>query len=85
MLLQIYTVKDAASETYLKPFMFQTDRDAIEGFRHVCNEPETPYAKHPADFDLISLGCFNVQSGRLEVSDPKTIARALNMITTKEQ
>lgn len=78
--MNIYTVNDLASQTYLKPFCFATDRDAIEGFKHVCNDDETPYSKHPQDFNLISLGSFDERTGLLSVSDEKMcVARALDM------
>ncbi len=78
--MNIYTVQDLASKTSIKPFAFLTDRDAIEGFKHVCNDEKTPYAKHPADYNLCLIGSFNEQTGILKPSDPKIIARAINMI-----
>lgn len=79
-MMKIYTVKDEASQTFLKPFCFPTDRDAIEGFKNVCQDETTQYAKYPADYNLISIASFDEQSGLLEVSDQKTIARAINMV-----
>jgi hypothetical protein len=87
-MLNIYTVHDQASNTYVKPFLFLTDRDAIEGFRHVCNDEKTPYAQHPADYNLCSLGNFDEQSGILTPSAPHILKRAVDLIPkklTKEQ
>lgn len=78
-MMKLYTVKDLASETFIKPFCFATDRDAKEGFKHVCNDPETPYSKFPADFELHSIGSFDERTGVLTVSSEK-IARAVDMI-----
>lgn len=78
-MLNIYTVHDQASQTYIKPFMLITDRDAIEGFKYVCNDEETPYAKHPADYNLCNIGTFDEQTGILKPASPKVIARAINL------
>lgn len=78
-MMNLYTVKDLASETYLKPFAMLTDRDAKDGFAHVINEEETPYNKHPQDYILMSLGMFDERTGLLQVSDPKNIARAIDL------
>ena len=77
--MNLYTVKDLASETFLKPFSMPTDRDAKDGFAHVINEDETPYSKHPEDYILMSLGMFDERTGLLSVSDPKSIARAIDL------
>ncbi len=83
--MNIYTINDLASQTFLRPFCMPTDRDAIEGFKHVCNEDDTQYSKHPQDFNLISLGSFDERTGILSISDERTlVARALEL-KDKEQ
>ncbi len=78
--MKLYTVNDLASKTFTKPFVMLTDRDAIEGFRHVCNEPETPYAKHPQDYTLVNIGSFDERTGVLTLSDSQLVlARALDL------
>lgn len=77
--MNLYTVQDLASETYLKPFSMLTDRDAKDGFAHVINEDETPYSKHPEDYILLNIGTFNERTGLLTSSDSKTIARAIDL------
>lgn len=78
--MKIYSVHDLASKTYVKPFVFQTDRDAIEGFKYVCNDDETPYSKHSQDFNLVCLGSFDERTGVLSVSTQATcIARAVDL------
>ncbi len=81
--MQLFTVQDLASETFLKPFSMKTDRDAKDGFAHVINEPETPYNKHPEDYILMSIGSFDERTGILSVSDKKTIARAIELKAKK--
>lgn len=78
---KMYTVKDEASQTFIKPFCFATDRDAIEGFRNVCNDDDSQYAKFPQDFTLVGLGSYDEQSGTITLLDEKiTIARALDLV-----
>ncbi len=82
-MLNIYTVHDQASNTYIKPFLFLTDRDAIEGFKHVCNDEKTPYAQHPADYNLCTIGTFDEQTGLLNPSSPSILKRAIELKAKK--
>lgn len=78
--MNVYTIKDLASETFLRPFCMPTDRDAIEGFKHVCNEDDTQYSNHPQDFNLVSIGNFDERTGLLTVLTPHvTTARAVDL------
>ncbi len=77
---KMYTVQDLASQTFIKPFCFSTDRDAIEGFKNVCNDEDSQYAKFPQDFILVGLGTYCEQSGTIKLLDEKiTVARALDL------
>ena len=67
--MKIYTVKDAESQTFIAPFTMNTDRDAIESFRHVVNEEkQSPYHKFPKDYTLYNLGTFDPRTGELQTN-----------------
>lgn len=80
----IYTVYDKASETHIAPFAMNTDRDAIEGFRLVTNEKDTPYNKFPADYTLIKIGSFDDRTGNLKLLDHNELACAADLIKIEE-
>lgn len=72
----MFSVHDKASNSYIPPFFMETERDAIDGFKHVCNEEKTNYYKYPADFTLVKLGEFDKRSAEFELHSPKIIANA---------
>lgn len=78
-MINLYSVKDAEAQIYIKPFGMQTDRDAIDGFRHVCNEEESPYYKHPKDYSLVKLGKFDERTGLFETHEPKKLMEAMEL------
>lgn len=85
--MNIYSVKDLVSKTFIKPFGIPTDRDAIDGFRMVCNEKDTPYNKFPQDYVLVKLGKFDERTGLFETHEPETLksAASLRKIDIKEE
>lgn len=61
----LYTVVDKASNTSIPPFTFDSDRDATESFKLVCNDEKTNYFKYPEDFALHSIGEYDTLSLKL--------------------
>lgn len=59
MKLKIFTIYDVKSETYLQPFYMKTKGEAIRGFYEALNDPQTTFAKYPADFTLFEIGEFD--------------------------
>lgn len=80
-MLNLYTVKDKASKTFIPPFAMHTDRDAIEGFRIVVSDKESKYHKFPEDFCLVKLGQFDEREGSFNTSDPQKLMEALDLAT----
>lgn len=82
---RLFTVKDQVSNTYIKPFALPTKRDAIDGFRRVVNEEESPYNKHPQDYFLYELGSFDERTGKIEIlPESIMIAPAVDLLTKKQ-
>lgn len=71
----IFSVHDSASDSYLPPFCQENLRDAIDGFATVTNDESTKYSKFPADFNLVSLGQFDVRTGIIELFSEKNIIK----------
>lgn len=82
--MNIFSVKDTVSKTYIKPFTMLTERDAVEGFKHATNEEGTPYNSFPKDFHLVLLGTFDDRTGKLETIEEKVIISADELIIKKE-
>lgn len=65
---KLYSVYDKESETFSAPFSMQTDRDAIEGFKHVVkNEKQSNMHKYPNDFTLYCVGEFSQREGKISL------------------
>lgn len=76
----LYTVKDQVSETYLPPFAYACDRDAIDAFRMAANDSDSPYNKHPSDFLLVSIGEYDERSAKITAKSPELIISATEVI-----
>lgn len=81
----LFTVKDHESQTFITPFSFATKRDAIEGFRIVCNDEKAPYSKFPKDYTLMALGEFDEKTGLYKTHEPTTIINATELVKQKEE
>lgn len=75
----LFTVKDTESQTHIAPFVMKTKRDAIEGFRMVCNDEKTDYFKFPNDFMLMCIGKFDEKEGKVTPLEPVKIAIAKDL------
>lgn len=74
--MNLYTVKDSESETFIPPFCMQTDRDAVDGFKTVCQDPNTQYHKFPKDFSLYHIGEFDARTGNLKLKNQTLLITA---------
>jgi hypothetical protein len=80
-MLKLFTVHDKVSNTHLKPFSFTTVRDALDGFKVVCNEKDTPYNLHPEDFELCEIGTYDPRTGLIDPhTSPEVVAQAKDLI-----
>lgn len=76
----MYSVRDRESNTFIKPFCMETDRDAVEGFRVVSNDKESPYNKFPSDYQLIKLGEFDPRTGEVTPIVQETLCWAKDLL-----
>jgi hypothetical protein len=77
---KLFTVHDRASDTYIKPFCMETERDAIEGFKEVCKDEKTNYHKYPEDFTLLYLGSYNPRTAEFDLGDKKILINASSFV-----
>lgn len=59
-------VFDQAGDYFGDPFFRPTRGVAVRDFADAVNAPDSPYGRHPGDFDLRELGVFDTHSGRFE-------------------
>lgn len=85
MKLNAYTIYDAASGIYMRPFFSQADGQAIRGFKDISCDAEHEVGKHPEDYTLYRVGSFNDTTGKMEGEKLEKLATGLEMVTSSQQ
>lgn len=70
MMLNLYSVHDAAVQAFLQPFFARSHGEALRSFQDACNDPKTAFHAHTNDYSLWFLGSFNDASGDLAATHP---------------
>lgn len=62
--MKVYALRDIVADALLPNLMlFAHDAPAIRTFGDILQNKRSDIGQHPADFDLVSLGTFDEQSG----------------------
>lgn len=80
----IVTIRDEATEAYMRPFIAQTENQAIRMFEDETLRPESIIGEHPEHYILFNIGTFNDSTGHIESREPKALRRA-HEIQQKEE
>jgi len=67
---KIYALYDRKAGYYLPIFQMRGDTDAIRQFSEIVTQSDTPVSKYPADYDLVSLGYIDMETGQIEPTYP---------------
>lgn len=59
----VFATFDSAVGEYSQPFTFQTVAQCTRSFTQAVNNPESEFAKSPADYTLFALGVFDLDNG----------------------
>ena len=76
MKMNFYAIYDKAVGAYMRPFVLQSDGQAVRGFTDEVNNPETPLHAHPEDYALFRIGIFDDSSAVITPEEPTCLARA---------
>ena len=76
MKLNFYSIYDSAVGAYMRPFVLQSDGQAIRGFSDEAMNPETPINAHPEDYALFRIGIFDDATATITPEEPTCLARA---------
>lgn len=63
MVTKVFAVYDKKAEAFMAPFVYPAVGQALRAFSDTCNNPESVFFRHPADFDLYELGVFDDACG----------------------
>lgn len=81
----VFAIYDAQTKLYMRPFYARTLGEAERSFRLAVENPDSDWAKTPADFSLFRVGEFDDESGKLfsEVA-PVQVCTALQFVPAGE-
>lgn len=86
LMLKMYAIRDRESQTFSPmPLGFTTNRDAIEAFKELVNDPKTTISKHPTDFQLIEIGAYDPREGQLTSINHESVAWANELLKPTEE
>lgn len=77
--MNLYTVHDKAVNDYRGVVCLSSERDALDQFTVLVNDPTTAFNKHPYDFTLVQVGIFNTDTAEIHPMSPKIIANASSL------
>lgn len=75
MIKYVYSVYDEKAQMFMNVFTCKTDGEAMRLFSDECHNQESMFSKHPHDFELFKIGCFNDNDGSV-VQDKKSLGTA---------
>lgn len=83
----VFSVYDRKAQYYLPPFASRSEAEAVRAFVELVMNSETPISQYPADFDLMQVGTFNLESGGLNpvVPVPRPIINGLVALTDAQR
>lgn len=67
--MKMYTCRDTKVDHYLPPFLAANDATAQRMLQDGARDPTSLLAMHPEDFQLICIGEFNEQTGKVTELD----------------
>ena len=85
MQFNVYAVFDTASGIYDRPFVMQSDGQALRAFGDIAVDAEHPIGKHPEDYSLFRLGMFNDNTGEISATGKECLATALEMVAASRK
>lgn len=80
----VYAVFDIKVEKFMLPWYAQNNASAIRVFKDNVNG-DSPFNKHPEDYDLYLLGTFDEDTGAIAGTDKLRLLNATDVLEEKKQ
>lgn len=65
--MMIYSVLDNLAQRYTRPFLIETEQEAIRLFKMSINDPKNDLMyNNPEDYSLWALGTFDERTGKID-------------------
>jgi len=79
MRLEIFCLRDAAAESFLRPFFCANEAMARRAFVDLVSDRSHMCGQHPEDFALFYLGTWSDQSAEFKPSQAKQVVTGLEV------
>lgn len=76
MNLNFYAIYDKATNAYMRPFVLQSDGQALRMFTDEAVKADSDISKHPEDYSIFRIGSWDDNTGEILACEPKCIGRA---------
>jgi len=80
MKLFLVAIYDSASGVYDAPNQVRSEREAARRFIDMCENSDTPFAKHPEDFTVFRIGIYDDNTGLIEPCAPEKIINGVEAL-----
>jgi len=81
----VYALYDIVGMTYMQPFYFQHDAQAVRKIQDDLAEPNNYVAKHPKDYRLCKIGTYDLNSGELVGVETPIFVCDVNSLVVKPE
>lgn len=82
MLQKLFSIYDSKAESFSNPVYLNSTGLAVRTFSDSVQDPESQFAKHPADYTLFELGTYDDNSAEFKLlPTPKSLFIAIEFIT----
>lgn len=65
MIIKAFAIFDVKSDSFSTPFFKSASGQAVRDFADLANDKNTTVGRHPEDFKLCEVGCFDDSTGVL--------------------
>lgn len=72
-MLNMYSIYDKKSDSYLSPNFSVSDGVLIRDFRVFLRKPGNMFAEFPEDYEIRAVGCFDEKCGIVTPFEPTTV------------
>lgn len=81
----VVAVRDRAADVFGTPHFVLSIGGAVRAFTDEVNRvgPDSPFNKHPEDYDLYTLGVYHDDSGTFDCGIPRQIAVGKDLFVAK--
>lgn len=85
--MKLFTIYDSAAQTYMRPFVAQSQGAALRELRTLANDRNHPIGQYPADYTLHELASFDELEGKLAAHEghPVRVINAGALVDAAEE